>query len=66
MPNEAQQQMFRKHARERMELSVEQAQDWVVFYEQYGPDSLAEDWRKTLRYRQSILTSVTSHESTGE
>lgn len=63
MLTEQQQRMLRKHAIDRMQQSVQHAQDWVDFYTDYGPATSLTQWENTLLYRLSLLKVAIEHDA---
>lgn len=49
------QAMLNKHGLENHQLSVRQAEDWVIFYAAHGPVKSLNMWETTLRYRKELL-----------
>lgn len=43
-------------------MSVQQAEDWLAFYQDYGPPESVVQWDNTLLYRISLLKAAKQHD----
>lgn len=58
MTTEKQHRLFKKHEVERLELSMEQALDWVKLYESEDNENLTQSWRKTYEHRRGLFLNA--------
>ncbi len=59
---EEQNEIFRKHLIERVELSIHHAQEWVDYFKLVGDISNAKHWENTLKHRLKLVMQHTQND----